>query len=84
MDALKELLGSNNSISLDINVILSVLFFTLILSLYEFVIYRYISKRTVYNKELNISIITRRINAISEPLFQSYALKYAPIRLPII
>ena len=58
MDALKELLGSNNSISLDINVILSVLFFTLILSLYEFVIYRYISKRTVYNKELNISIIT--------------------------
>ena len=27
MDALKELLGSNNSISLDINVILSVLFF---------------------------------------------------------
>ena len=58
MDALKELLWSNNSISLDINVILSVLFFTLILSLYEFVIYRYISKRTVYNKELNISIIT--------------------------
>ncbi|MDD7472655.1 MAG: DUF4956 domain-containing protein [Bdellovibrionota bacterium] len=58
MDALKELLGLNNSISLDINVILSVLFFTLILSLYEFVIYRYISKRTVYNKELNISIIT--------------------------
>ena len=34
------------------------MFFTLILSLYEFVIYRYISKRTVYNKELNISIIT--------------------------
>ena len=58
MDALKEVWGSNNSISLDINVILSVLFFTLILSLYEFVIYRYISKRTVYNKELNISIIT--------------------------
>ena len=45
----------SNSI-LTSNVILSVLLVTLVLSIYEFLVYRFVSHRSFYNKSFNISI----------------------------
>ena len=49
---------TNNYSNIEINqtMILSVLIVTLILSIYEFVVYRYISHRSFYNKSFNICI----------------------------
>ena len=57
MDTLKQLIEMNSFDSLSLKVILTVLFFTLVLSIFEFIVYRYVSKKTIYNKELNISIV---------------------------
>ncbi len=58
MEFLNQLFESNNIFPIELKTILIVLFFTLILSLYEFVVYRFVSSNTIYNKQLNISIIT--------------------------
>ncbi len=49
-----------NSFGIDIGITttLSVLFVVLVLSIYEFLIYRYVSHRSFYNKQFNILITT--------------------------
>lgn len=57
---MKEIIDSISSnysnLEIDTNTILSVLLVTLLLAIYEFLAYRYVSKRAFYNKSFNISI----------------------------
>lgn len=51
-----NLFSTYGSTSIGTTTILSVLFVVLILSVYEFLIYRYVSHRSFYNKQFNILI----------------------------
>lgn len=51
-----NLFGTYGAISIGTTTILSVLCVVLILSIYEFLIYRYVSHRSFYNKQFNILI----------------------------
>jgi hypothetical protein len=57
VDVFENIKNNYGNISINTNVILSVLICTLILSVYEFIIYRYVSHRAFYNKSLNVSIV---------------------------
>ena len=55
-ELLESIMSKYSNLEIDTNTILSVLLVTLLLSIYEYLVYRYVSKRAFYNKSFNISI----------------------------
>lgn len=51
-----SIFGTYGAVSIGTTTIISVLFVVLILSIYEYLIYRYVSHRSFYNKQFNILI----------------------------
>lgn len=51
-----NILNTYNTLDIGTTTVLSVLFVVLILSIYEYLVYRYVSHRSFYNKQFNILI----------------------------
>lgn len=56
INVIENIKNSYGNIGMNTTTIMSVLLVVLVLSIYEFIVYRYISHRAFYNKSFNISI----------------------------
>ncbi len=55
-EIIENITNNYSNTILNANVIISVLLVTLVLAIYEFLVYRFVSHRSFYNKSINISI----------------------------
>lgn len=56
MEIFENIINNYSNGSITTTIIFSVLLMTLLLAVYEFIVYRYVSHRTFYNKQFNITI----------------------------